>query len=173
MALFIDSALRKHLDINADTVLRVTTDGARLVIEPCGVDEKKKKPVANPWDRPQFVNASGGTTSEERRAEYYARAVLRELCKRGLNEEHMLRLHHRLLCPDAYNQFLCSGALFADEHDYLDMRRLEVCLQHVSGGMAWDQAISASLDSVPMTEVRPCRSRKHCPPSGPPHDRRG
>lgn len=154
LALIIDLSLQKLLGIDATTLVEVSTDGVRLTIEPSGGVVKKTARL-EPWDAPRFMQISRATSSDERRIEYNAPAIIRELGQRGIEYEHMLQLHHRYWPLDMYREAF-SRPMHLDEHDRDDLRRLESCLASLRDGCSWEQAIEQALHEVPVREVVPC-----------------
>jgi hypothetical protein len=164
LAFFIDRSLQRLLGIEKNTVVTVTTDGVRLTIEPCGLNERPKKARLEPWDAPNWVRLSWAQTSEERRLDYYAVSVIAELIERGVEEEHMLQLHHRYFPPELHRDgLLMPRPHHLDEHDIDDFRRLERCLMELRAGATMDTAVSTAVDAVPIRHREPSRIFKTGP----------
>ena len=146
-ALVVDKPLMRMLGIKPDTLLRVETDGRRIVIEPT----KETAP-------PRASRKVEATTIEEHRSDVAvqldARAVASHLIERlRMSKEQFLRLHHHRSClsPASWMGFFYTGDYARPtKAERATMRRFEVCYRYLIGGVDLDTAIDAALQAVPM-----------------------
>lgn len=126
LAIVIDKPIRKLLGIGRDTILQVSTDGRRILIEPTG-------------DRHEpSVSLS----------EFDAARVFDMLVRHyGLWQPQFDQLSPKRLRLMAYRGGLDCGN--PDDDERLIMKRLAVCLRERQRQVPWEQAIRAALDSVP------------------------
>jgi hypothetical protein len=128
LAVTIDKPFRKMLNIGRDTVLKMTTDGRRIILEPVG---KQPPPPAMMLD---------------------ARSVIDELQERGLGEAEMVALHHD---PTMKRVARYIGWLTLvdvngpNEVEAKTLQRFAQCLEELRAGKDWPEAIAAATTSVP------------------------
>jgi virulence-associated protein VagC len=139
VALVIDKPLRLALGIKPTTLVRVMTDGQRLIIEPCGE---------------RSVEAKRTTAITE---QTQARAIANELMIHlSTSNENFARLTAGWRAPNCrlrimhYKMWLDSvrwDCLSAAEHRLI--RRFEALYWALRGKATWDEAISAALAAEP------------------------
>ncbi len=126
LAIVIDKPLRVLLGIGRKTILQVSTDGRRILIEPTG---ELHAPV---------ITAS----------EVDALRVMDTLLQfHGLGQAEFEQL-----CPRRMRMFAYRGAVMHgifDDDTRLVMKRLEACLRQRIAAAPWDLAIRAALDEIP------------------------
>jgi hypothetical protein len=142
VALIIDKPLRDVLGIKATTIVRVMTDGKRLIIEPCGESSAETTKEAK-----QNVSVS-----EQTRARQVAMA-LRNSCHfsneyfgqltRGWCVGNRLRVIH-------YNSWL-EGVRWDELNDAERrvIRRFEAAFFALRRNASWDEAIRVALAAEP------------------------
>jgi hypothetical protein len=131
LALVIDKSIRKLLGITYKTRFNVTTDGARLIVEPVA-----KEPV-------RAASSGRGLPLHIRR--FNAIRVYDSLVELGLDNEKFIRLTGARIW--SYRARLESR--LADESLILAMDRLDVCIDVFNAGGSWEQAMTAALSAVP------------------------
>ena len=126
LALVIDKPMRALLGIGRDTILQVSTDGRRILIEPTGE-----------------LYASVMTATE-----VDALRVMDTLLQfHGLGQGEFEQL-----CPCRMRMFAYRGAVMHgafDDDIRIVMKRLEVCLRQRIAAAPWELAIRAALDEIP------------------------
>jgi bifunctional DNA-binding transcriptional regulator/antitoxin component of YhaV-PrlF toxin-antitoxin module len=127
LALVIDKPIRKLLGIGRNTILQVSTDGRRILIEPTG---QLHVPL---------ITAT----------EVDARRVFDTLVRHyGLWQPQFDEL-----CPRKMRILVYRGGLEAetyDDDDRITMKRLEVCLRKRQADVPWEESIREALDKVPI-----------------------
>ncbi|HSK03476.1 MAG TPA: AbrB/MazE/SpoVT family DNA-binding domain-containing protein [Kofleriaceae bacterium] len=131
LALVIDKPILRMLGIGRDTLVRLTTDGRRLVVEPIEAAASSSPPAAVRLD---------------------ARKVFQALAHRyDMSQEQFRSLHHEGIRMGAYHgALLTSRALGTAPAEAATMRRLEECLGCLEAGASWADAIAAALIAVPI-----------------------
>jgi hypothetical protein len=130
LALFIDKPIRDLLGIRRETLLRLTTDGRRLVIEPIDEPSDLPPPSASQLD---------------------ALPVFAALAERfQMSREQFRSLHHDGASMGAYHGWLqCGYAAEASPAELATIRRLEACLHSLRSGASWEMAIGVALAASP------------------------
>jgi hypothetical protein len=128
LAVTIDKPLRRLLNIGRDTVLKMSTDGRRIILEPVG---KRPPPPALTLD---------------------ARSVFDELQGEGIGNAEVLALHHD---PTIRRVPLYIGWLMLvdlngpTEVEAQTLQRFAQCLEERRAGKDWPEAIAAAMASFP------------------------
>ncbi len=132
LALVIDKPIRNLLGITERTVLKVWTDGRRLVVEPTA---ERRTEVAS---APEPVS--------DRRLELDAPAVIDALQNvDGFSQARFDQLYHEPYRWIAYSGWVHNWDLSeATEEERASMRRLEACLRALRAGKDWDDAIATA-----------------------------
>jgi hypothetical protein len=131
VALVLDKPICDLLGIRRDSMVRLTTDGRRLIVEP--LDEQ----IGPPPVSASLLDALPVLT-----------ALTDEFM---MTREQFSRLHHGGQSMGAYRGWLRYG--FADEASSTELatiQRLEACLRSLRSGGSWDASIDAALAVVPM-----------------------
>jgi len=145
LALVIDKPIRDLLGIRRETMLRISTDGRRLVVEPIGGAAH----AANDVSSHVSIAASPPLGASEPGPVHVFRTLLN---KYGISKVRFRELHHD---PSSsltrYLGWLQLGyARDANPLELATMRRLHQCLEALDAGAAWDDAITAALVAVPL-----------------------
>ena len=145
LGLVIERPILELLNITRDTVLELSTDGRRLIIEPV-----TQAPALDP--------GSGGTTDVEP-SDFgdpaFTVRVLDDLESRfHMSNERFRRLHHarnyqntvkahRAYAAKRPSRFQTGGA------NEVTARRLHCCLQALDAGESWEAAIGIATSQFP------------------------
>jgi hypothetical protein len=145
LAVVIDKPLRKRLGLSRNTVVRLWSDGRRIVIEPTGETRTKGPTRDTPLAGPGPVSAE----------QLDARRVVTTLMHRyGMWDEQLQRLYHveprRRLCLSLYEN--PDEVAKATPEEIQTMRRLAECLRQRQANRSWDEAIEAALAAFPKGE---------------------
>jgi bifunctional DNA-binding transcriptional regulator/antitoxin component of YhaV-PrlF toxin-antitoxin module len=134
LALVIDKPLRRMLGLRPDTMVRLTIDGRRLIIEPL---------------EPEAPRAVSSGPPSNARLEMIR--TLRDLGGRyGMTQDQFRRLHHGGIRLGAYHGQLASNLLPEDAAELATMQRLKECLRALHAGASWDDAITAAQVAAPL-----------------------
>jgi len=126
LALVIDKPIRKILGIGRNTILRVSTDGRRIMIEPTG--ELHAPPLTpGETDAPRVFDT-----------------LMRQY---GLGQAEFDGVSPKKMRIMAYRGWVETDHY--DDNIRMTMKRLEVCLRQLMAGASWEQAIRVALDTVP------------------------
>src|SRR5688500_8399169 len=138
MALIIDQPIRRILGINHDTVLRITIEGYRLIVEPLEMvdDDVAKRPV-----RPKPAPRERVISEETLRA--------RELVEEMERVYRLNQARYEQLFGRPMAIVLVLGALF---HDDVETQRpliakRAVCKKWLDAGDSWEVAIAKTLEA--------------------------
>jgi bifunctional DNA-binding transcriptional regulator/antitoxin component of YhaV-PrlF toxin-antitoxin module len=146
-ALVIEKPLRRLLGIHPGTLLKVWTDGRRLVIEPTNdVAPRPEPPKPVPVPAPRIVPPA---TPEF--------TIGRLLDHHGMTQEQFDRVSHKPMRPIQLALVLQGGST---NSEYLgSLRRFEECLRVLDAGGSWDDAIAAALagESAQLVAAEPVR----------------
>jgi hypothetical protein len=129
LALVIDKPLRDLLGIDRATVLSISTDGRRLIIDPIA-STAVLGPPASQLDAVSAAQALAGL---------------------DISRANFRRLHHQGMSFAAYQGWLACG--YADEADTAELatiQRIEACLRGRVGGGSWDEAVEAAIAAFPL-----------------------
>jgi len=125
LALVIDKSLRRVLGIGRDTILQVSTDGRRILIEPTG-DMHVPTPTAREIDAPRVFN------------------TLERQFRMGTIEFNQLAA-----APMRIMAYYGGLGVAREPATLVTMERLAVCLEHLLAKATWTDAIRATLEAVP------------------------
>jgi len=134
LAIVIDKPIREVLGWSRETVVKLSTDGQRIVIE--------RAPRSQ-------VEAMRPSLSEE----LDAPRVFRALLARDLDEPRFARLYHGPGRVARYGGFLESGITHATPEELADIKRMAACLRALESGKSWDDAIDEALRVAPRNQV--------------------
>jgi len=126
LALVIDKSLRRVLGIGRDTILQVSTDGRRILIEPTG-ELHVPTVTATEIDAPRVFDT-----------------LMRRF--------NMSKVQFDLLAAVPIRIMAYRGGLGlpCDEPAHrVTMERLAACLRHLLAKATWDDAVRATLEEVP------------------------
>ncbi len=126
LALVIDKSLRDVLGIGRDTILNVSTDGRRIVIEPTG-DVHVSRVTATEVDAPRVFDT-----------------LVRRF---NMSPAQFARLAAVPIRIMVYRGGL--GIPRDEPTTDVTMKRLAACLEHLLAKATWDDAIRASVVAVP------------------------
>lgn len=144
-ALIIDKAIMRLIGIGPKTVLRVTTDGYRLILEPVTETPLPAGPSRPAGRRPAAELAQD------------AFGVFQELRNQwGMNDATFGVLGRLAPGKGSYRGWLMhGGAHIATEEELELMERLELCLQLRKAGNTWEQTIADALRALPLLAAAP------------------
>ena len=131
LAVVIDKPTRALLGIAPETLMRIWTDGRRLVLEP--------------------ENAPRAVTPPE---ELTVRQIVHELIDlHGLSRDHVAVIHG--LATPSFSQMLAVGwadglSNVATERDVAIMHRYHACLTSRRAGVSWDATIERVVLEFPL-----------------------
>jgi hypothetical protein len=174
--IIIDSSIRRLLGIGSRSVLEVSTDGERILIERTGqlltddelprarhilaAQEDASVRAGRPGQNRTANNPGANKTAVNRkllRADM--QAVSMDFERRyHASPQQLQRLHHvpnqrfmRILCWMASS----STAQEANDEELATLLRMRYCRDQLRVGSSWDEAIEAALLAYPMRSVTP------------------
>jgi hypothetical protein len=132
--LVIDKPVLRMLGMGRGSILKLSTDGRRLIVERVDLLDQAPPPSSDP------------------RLKLDAIAVAKTLMNRfGVGREEYERLHHKQWRPTRYIAHLeCARPEEVTEADLTTMRRLEACLAECQAGATRDEAIARALAAHPI-----------------------
>jgi hypothetical protein len=131
----IDKPLLKVLGMGRGSVVKLTTDGRRLILE--RVDQENR--VAPSADPRLVLDATA-----------VAKALMNQ---HGLWTDDFKKLHHKHWRPMAYMGWLgYARAENMTEDELATMRRFEACLAALKVGATKDEAIARALSAHPIED---------------------
>ena len=134
-ALVIEKPMLKLLGLGRGSVVKLTTDGRRLILE--RVDQENR--VAPSADPRLVLDATA-----------VAKALMNQ---HGLWTDDFKKLHHKHWRPMAYIGWLgYARAEKVTEDDLATMRRFEACLAELKVGATKDEAIARALSAHPIED---------------------
>jgi antitoxin component of MazEF toxin-antitoxin module len=151
LALVIEKPIRRMLGLTKNTLLRVTTDGRRIVIEPIG---RKDDRLAQLTEATSFP-----TTALTLAEELELRPILNALLnKYAMGASEMAQLHHAPVMPlesprtvTKYSSWIsAAGFKRNDLNELATSRRLRVCFDSLCKGKTWPEAITDALAVFPL-----------------------
>ena len=131
LAVVIDKSTRALLGIAPETLMRIWTDGRRLILEP--------------------ENAPRAVTPPE---ELTVRQIVHELIDlHGINRDHVALIHGMAKPP--FSPMLAVGwadglSNVAGERDVVIMRRYHACLASRRAGVSWDATLERVALEFPL-----------------------
>jgi hypothetical protein len=160
LAIIIERPILRTLGIGNRALLRVSTDGERIIIEPTGklVPEHEMKRRRG-WRRSNEPSALVPPTYlQDTSLDAYALRkgaleMRRELVETyGMTDEQTKQLHHSY--PRFFAAF-CERALYYEmsERELRTLARLQYCLTRLRAGDAWSAAIDAAVAKYPHTPI--------------------
>lgn len=136
LAVVIDKPLRMLLDIAPETLLRMWTDGRRIILEPEGVPRAVTPPE-----------------------ELTIRQIVHELIDvHGIDRNHVAIIHGMTKPP--FSPMLAVGwsqtlAKISTERDAVIMRRYHACLKSRRAGVSWENTLERIVLEFPLAVVGP------------------
>lgn len=149
LALVIDRAIARVLDLNRDSFVRLAVRDKQLTIERAGELEKRQRavPAKPPVLRPRRREPST--------------FVFKMLVLEGLEPEMFARIHHSNPPPsfDEWKAIISAidrGTRVCAPEDLDTMDRCESVWRNHQAGSEWTRAIKAALDEFPLPSPEDC-----------------
>jgi hypothetical protein len=152
LALVIDKPVRHLLGIGRNTLLRVSTNGRMLVVEPIGEDTPdRRRDAGGAMGVTDAPSETGPFTAAQ---ELDARRETRALFDLyGMSQAQLQELHHnkRTRVGGWLGWLMLLAGRRPDEAERMTLKRVRHCLDRLQAGDGWDHAIAAALAAVPIT----------------------
>lgn len=134
LAIVVDKPIREVLGWGRETIVKLSTDGRRLVIErvPRSEVEAMQPSLGEKLDAPR---------------------VWKALLDKGLEPDQFARLYHGVPRMPRYQAFLHFGLKDPKPEQIADMKRMEACLRALEAGASWDAAIEQALRVAPRDQT--------------------
>jgi antitoxin component of MazEF toxin-antitoxin module len=156
-ALVIDKPIRRILHLTDRSVLEVSTDGTRIVIEPTGrLLQDDEIAHARPLLLGERVRGPESTNAgvNRRSLDIDAAKIWQELERRfGITPWHIEQIHNvpvpRIV---RFAGWVCSRdvASKASEEELATLQRLKICRDRLRDGVGWEKAIEDALTAHPL-----------------------
>lgn len=157
-ALVIDKSIRRILQLGPRSILDVSTDGQRIVIQRTGklLDErdlKRAREILNAEEGMPRDNEAGADLGVNRKAlDLDSRQVFWELERHGLGGHRLEALYHQKN-PRIGRVAAWMGAgdcgTTANSDELATLQRMRHCRDRLKSGATWDQAIEEALRAFP------------------------
>ncbi len=182
LAVIIDAPIRRMLNLGTRSVLRVTTDGRRIIIEPTG-ELLEPSELRNP--RRALRARSEAETSASKTGDGHdryeeidlyglgmdARSIFLELAdRRGMSPDRLQPMWHE---PNPrYTRIAAwlsdpNCAVNASEAELASILRLRRCRELLRAGASWDVALRDVLQAFPKQQGEPALPNQRPEPSFP------
>lgn len=179
LAVIIDAPIRRMLNLGTRSVLRVTTDGRRIIIEPTGEIlepselRNARRALRARSEAETSARKTGDGDDRYEEIDLYglgmdARSIFLELAdRRGMNPDRLAAIWHE---PNP--RYLRIGAWLSDpncavnanEAELASILRMRRCRELLRAGATWDVALRDVLQAFPKQQPEPS-SRQPAPPA--------